>query len=117
MYTKINYTIKSEKKFADELKSESIDFQIRIDEEDNTDSYSFNPNSGWTQYDGFMDGWSEQDPDLNELLEAIHDYSSSEELFNLVCESVEEDIGNEYVREYEYKYATTINDVEVDGEK
>ena len=77
-------------------KTENIDFKQFYENDECTDAYSFNPTSDWTGYTQFTDGWSEQDPELNELLAAIKDYSTSMELNYLIADSEIEDIGKKY---------------------
>lgn len=71
------YTITAKKEDYKD-KEESIRFKIELDETGEiTDSYSFNPTYGWTSYHNWWDGWSEQDPELNELLTVIDEVTQN----------------------------------------
>jgi len=76
---KYYFTIKCEK----EDKFEEIDFKLENDNGE-LSGESYNPVQMWTGYTHFDQGWSEMDPDLNNLLGAIKDYSLSEELIELL---------------------------------
>lgn len=59
-----------------EDEAEDTDFKIEIHADGTMgDSYSWNPNSGWTNWDNFTDGWSSQNQTCNQLLSMIHTWA------------------------------------------
>lgn len=98
MNTEIFYNIRTE---LEDGRSQEIEFSQEYNQDGECiDGSSFNPTSGWTNYTGFTQGWSEQDKDLNEALQAIKEYSQSMDLEILVADTTHKDIGNTYTTEY-----------------
>lgn len=123
MNTEITYTITTKQND----KKEEITFKVEYDTNGNqVDGYSYNPTSGWTNYTNFTQGWSEEDPELQEMLMAIKDYSQSMDLDMLIADSTTEDIGNTITTEYycdgyvtenkTYSFTITIDDVTYTGD-
>lgn len=101
MNTVIEFDIKCIGKFENSDKEENILFSLTFDETGEcTNRESYNPTKGWTNYNNFRQGWSERDDTLNELLEAIREYSQSPELFEIVSDFQKEDIGKEFKQVY-----------------
>lgn len=102
MNTNIYFTVKAEKKFDDEIKEHEIDFMLQYDETGKCiDGESRNPCNTWTNYTNWHQGWSEQDDDLETLLAAIREYSTTMELEEMVAEFEITDINYENIVEYE----------------
>ena len=120
----ITFSIQAQKKFNQTEKDHEIEFLLEFDETtgDCNDGQSFNPTKGWTNYTQFRQGWTEQDPDLNELLGAIEEYSRSPDLSEIIYNTGKEDIGTQYHTIYmcedfvenksPYKYTVTIRNIE-----
>lgn len=119
MNTTIYFTIKTQ---TENKNTQQIDFKLEFNEDgENTDGYSFNPTSGWTNYNNFDQGWTEQDEQLQEALLAIKDYSQSMQLESIVADATKEDIGKTtttkhycdgYVTENkDYTFEVTITDI------
>lgn len=87
LYKEIQFTIQAEKEFNDTLKEHEIDFLMEFDENwECTNAESRNPCSTWTNYVGWHQGWMEVDEDLEALLAAIKEYSTSMDCEQLIAE-------------------------------
>jgi hypothetical protein len=124
MNTEIYYNIRTE---LEDGRYEDIDFKKEYNHEGEcVDAYSFNPISGWTSYNNFDGGWSEQDHELNELLAAIKDYSTSMDCEQMIAETTKENIGDKYTVEHycdgyveenkTYTFIVTIEDCRTEQE-
>ena len=83
----IYFTITAKKEHENELKEQEIDFMLEFNEDGEcVDGQSFNPVSGWTNYSNWHDNWMEMDEDMEELLDAIKEYSCTMELEQMVAE-------------------------------
>lgn len=123
MITTIYYEIEAKKDYNGEEKTEAIDFKKVYDTTyGEVDAYSRNPVRGWTRYTGFTDGWTEIDPDSNDLLSAIKYYATSYDLYSYIEDADETDIGKTMVIRYvcehdqynpsqEYTFEVTIIDI------
>lgn len=117
---KIYFTIQTEKEFNNEKKEHEIEFMLEFDETGECiDGESFNPTSGWTNFTQWHTGWSEQDPDLETLLQAIEEYSKTMEIVELVALMEQCDINKHYHQVYycdtieeEYKFTIICTDLE-----
>ena len=87
LYKEIQFTIQAQKEFNGILKEHEIDFLMEFDEnQECTNAESRNPCNTWTYYTGWHQGWMEMDEDLETLLAAIKEYSTSMDCEQLIAE-------------------------------
>lgn len=118
--TEVYFTIRAELESQNEIKTEKIDFILEYSEEGEcVDGVSYNPTTGWGNYTAFDVGWSEQDKDLNLLLEAIKEFSCSMQLEHCIADVTKKDIGKEITQKYvcdsvdaDVKFKVEIEDID-----
>ena len=117
----IEFTVESKGEFNGEIKkSGKISFQLVFENESCVDGYSYNPTSGWGLYTTFQLGWSEMDEDINELLQAVKDFSQSMKCQDIISDCT--DIGECFEINYycdghvnenkEYAFMVIITDID-----
>lgn len=95
MNTEIYFTIKAET----DGNEDEIEFMIEYDQEGNSVEWqSFNPMNGWTNYNGWHQGWSTTD-EYEEILDAINRFSNTYEVEELVSQMEKKDIDKEFITE------------------